>query len=200
MDSRLKPLIAFVAAMMLAACHRDGPPADAYISPLRAWKMTWPRKLRGHDGCDLGELRYYPSDSQIPEFLPTAACFKLSQQKRFSGVWEGSLFEAAFYPGATSLSQVKGRQHEHLLARGVGSGGKIPADTYVLWVSFIGRETIRAPGFGTGGYDRGEIVVDRVLATRRIGCSTELDGDSNPKRDAIFCPDLPQLRDPISPK
>lgn len=158
-------------SLALAGCH--GPPEEAYRASERSWILSLPRRLHPwHDGCDLSELQGYPSDTPLPTFLPTDACFKLRPPERLSGIWQDRLDGSILLPGAVSPDALRHPQEiwinrDQLIP---DHANRIPTTgTRVLWVSFVGRRTPAGKGYGSWSEARGEVMVDRVIAIRDLG-------------------------------
>ena len=161
--------------LVLTGCQRnehdfyldDLPPASVYLrfedrlaARMIQWGIPWrfpctyTEKVRG---------------MAVMGSLPTEQCEKLSPQKKFKGLWNDEFEGSRFCPApAEECSFISPGEHIWL---------SFPERSYrVDWrkpgvyaIEFMGRQTLYPGLYGHMGGSDEEVIVDRIVAIKRIG-------------------------------
>jgi hypothetical protein len=152
-----------LAALLLTACDAQPshtPPPEAY----RSWKD------RALVGLHLASLERLPCATKVKTagriregMLPTDQCFKMTERRRWSGVWVNEFEDSSFHSGRTNvpLSDSAGWWLEPTKP--------MPRVDGKAWlIEFVGRRTKYAGGYGHMGMFDHEIIVDRVISMKEL--------------------------------
>jgi hypothetical protein len=162
-------------ALLLMGCQRfeagsyldDLPPPEAYLrleDRLSARLIDW--GIRWRYPCTSTER---DGDIEMLHHLETDQCVRMGPKQRFRGLWnnefEGSRFCAAPAEECSYIS--RGEDVWLSFSPEMERTGEVVGGVYSI--DFIGRQTLFPGSYGHMGGSDEEVIVDRVIAMRRVG-------------------------------
>jgi hypothetical protein len=158
----MKLLIVCVGIGVLIGCHPKQPRmSDAQMQKIRAAEpgMT--------DEC-LDKIRWGGIEALTgrPE-----DCFKFDPPRRWKGLWYAAFEESRFCP--EPARQCSSAKPGEWISPEAGPGVVVPhyngeSSAVMFAVDFIGRKTSYPGGYGHQGQSNQEIIIDRMIAMKRI--------------------------------
>ena len=169
-------LVLIPITLLLMGCQRfesgpyldDLPPAEAYLrledrlaARLIDWGINW------RFPCTFTEKI---GNMEVLSQLETDQCVKMGPKQRFKGLWNDEFEGSRFCPApADQCSFVSRGEHIWLSFSPKLDGFEASRPSGVYAIEFVGRQTAYPGLYGhMGGADE-EVIVDRIIAIKRIG-------------------------------
>lgn len=158
---------------LLAACsERSDAPAER--SSDGQWKGAYtPAECKALTAPDAFLPRCFGGDLKDQNYVGDLKCMPYSPSQRMTGVWLVGLEYSAFFPGASTYADVKGRpdkiwlQAKPPLPREVVAAGQ-GAGTRAYAIDLVGRRSLCEFHYGHFGMFPQEVIAERIVAVRAI--------------------------------
>lgn len=160
--------LALFTCLVAAGCSQ---PPNAYQHPRNIAIALLGGELFGERPC------YRTIDGE-PGILPDKDCYRFGEPRRMQGIANFGFETASFYSGRTSLPDQAKKPVPWMnfdLRQLDGDAATIARrcnDGCVVYLDFIGRQTVVEGGYGYMGMAKHKVIADRVLSVRYL----DLDG------------------------
>jgi hypothetical protein len=154
---------------LLAGCSgRDQTPASAYRHPLDRLQVAL-----GLDG--VFGYACYRDEGNVRIFVGMTNCYRFGPPRRMRGVWRSEFEGSQFFPGRTTPPREDERssiwlsvEENESVRAALGHKRGEPWSTRLIFLDFVGRQTLYPGSYGHMGMSQDFVIVDRLISARPL--------------------------------
>jgi hypothetical protein len=165
----------FLLVPLVAGCDRRlKTPAKAYQDWGDRLTVATGIPFSGLDGPCVDKIEEQDG-AYIYHMRPTSKCYRMTEPKRWHGIWTNEFEGSRFCEGAKSDCPYVGRDRRTQPQVWLGSEHSwsqkhkaLASQGTLFEIEFVGRRTLYEGSYGHMGMSDHEIVVDRIISMRKI--------------------------------